>query len=151
MGTELVGISAGESSIPEKNIPKSIKLTFWPIFLCYFSVIFVIGSAFRYDDPNLLKNDTTDIAYSPFTMIFQKAHVKPAAHIMNVIILLAVFSAGNSGTYASTRMLYSMALDGYAPKIFGRLTKRGVPVFALIGTIIVGAFGFLCSIVGPQA
>ncbi len=37
---------------------------------------------------------------------------------MNAVILTAVLSAGNSGMYASTRMLYTLACDGKAPRIF---------------------------------
>ena len=30
-GTELLGVTAGESENPEKNIPKAIKSVFWRI------------------------------------------------------------------------------------------------------------------------
>ncbi|SPX10208.1 lysine transporter [Escherichia coli] len=40
-----------------------------------------------------------------------------AAAVMNAVILTAVLSAGNSGMYASTRMLYTLACDGKAPRI----------------------------------
>ena len=36
--------------------------------------------------------------------------------------------------YSSTRMPYALAKEGQAPKIFGKLNKRGVPVLALILT-----------------
>ncbi len=70
---------------------------------------------------------------------------------MNAVILTAILSAGNSGLYASTRMLYSMALDGKAPKVFGKLNRRGVPMPALLATASVGLFGFLTAIVGQGA
>ena len=60
---------------------------------------------------------------------------------MNAVILTAVLSAGNSGMYASTRMLYNLAVEGRAPKIFAKLS-RGVPRNALYATTAVGA---LCS------
>ena len=71
---------------------------------------------------------------SPFTLIFEKAGVAFAASLMNAVILTAVLSAGNSSLYASTRMLYSMAKDGQAPRIFAKLNKRGVPVAGMILT-----------------
>ena len=37
---------------------------------------------------------------------------------MNAVILTSVLSAGNSGMYASTRMLYSMSKDKLAFPIF---------------------------------
>ncbi len=44
---------------------------------------------------------------------------------MNAVILTAILSAGNSGMYSSTRMLFDMARKGSAPKLFGRLDARG--------------------------
>ena len=46
---------------------------------------------------------------------------------MNAVILSAILSAGNSGMYASTRMLYTMALQDKAPRAFAALTASGVP------------------------
>jgi lysine-specific permease len=34
---------------------------------------------------------------------------------MNAVILTAILSAGNSGMYSSTRMLFDMAKEGRAP------------------------------------
>lgn len=39
---------------------------------------------------------------------------------MNAVILTSVLSAGNSGMYASTRMLYSMSKDKLAFDTFGK-------------------------------
>ena len=43
-GTELVGIAAGESEDPEKNIPKAIKSVFWRIIIFYLGSIFIISA-----------------------------------------------------------------------------------------------------------
>ena len=67
---------------------------------------------------------------------------------MNAIILTAVLSAGNSGMYASTRMLWDLAREGKAPKFLGKLDKNGVPVNALIVTSLVGTVAFLASFFG---
>ena len=64
-----------------------------------------------YTDPNLLKNDASDISVSPFTLLFERAGFAAAAGVMNAVILSAILSAGNSGMYASTRMLYNLALE----------------------------------------
>ena len=44
---------------------------------------------------------------------------------MNAVILTSVLSAGNSGMYASTRMLYSMSKDKLAFHSFGKTNKYG--------------------------
>ncbi|WP_255307721.1 MULTISPECIES: amino acid permease [unclassified Gilliamella] len=149
-GTELIGIAAGESKDPEKNIPKAMKQVFWRILLFYIFAILVISLIIPYTDPNLLRNEETDISVSPFTLVFQHAGLLSAAAIMNAVILTSVLSAGNSGLYASTRMLYALAKEGKAPKIFSRLSSSGVPRFALIATTIIAMLCFLTSMYKDQ-
>ncbi|MEX6698726.1 amino acid permease [Peribacillus frigoritolerans] len=144
-GTELLGVTAGESEDPEKNIPKAIRSVFWRILLFYILAIFVIGMIIPFTDSRLLSQD---VAVSPFTLVFERAGLAFAASIMNAIILSSVLSAGNSGMYASTRMLWDLARDGKAPKFLGKLDKRGVPVYALIVTSLVGCVAFLASFFG---
>jgi lysine-specific permease len=144
-GTELLGVTAGESEDPEKNIPKAIGSVFWRIILFYILAIFVIGMIIPFTDSRLLSED---VAVSPFTLVFERAGLAFAASIMNAIILSSVLSAGNSGMYASTRMLWDLARDGKAPKFLGKLDKRGVPVNALIVTSLVGCVAFLASFFG---
>ncbi|WP_242486075.1 amino acid permease [Peribacillus sp. TH24] len=144
-GTELLGVTAGESENPEKNIPKAIKSVFWRILLFYILAIFVIGMIIPFTDARLLSED---VAVSPFTLVFERAGLAFAASVMNAVILSSVLSAGNSGMYASTRMLWDLARDGKAPKFLGKLDKRGVPVNALIATSLVGCLAFLASFFG---
>ncbi|EEH63199.1 amino acid permease [Gleimia coleocanis DSM 15436] len=88
------------------------------------------------------------MSVSPFTLIFEKAGILGAASVMNAVILTAILSAGNSGLYASSRMLYSMAVSGKAPKIFAKVNSRGVPMPALLATTAIGGFAFLTSLIG---
>ncbi|MBF8419079.1 amino acid permease [Bacillus coagulans] len=147
-GTELLGVAAGESEDPEKTIPRAVKSVFWRILLFYILAIFVIGLLIPFTDSRLTADDIT---MSPFTIVFQRAGIAFAASVMNAIILTAVLSAGNSGMYASTRMLWELARDGKAPKFLGKLNKRGVPVNALIVTALVGTAAFLASFFGDGA
>lgn len=147
-GTELVAVAAGEAKNPEKSIPKAINAIFWRILLFYIFAIAIIGTLVPFTDPNLLRNDETDIAQSPFTMVFNRAGIAFAASVMNAVIFTAIFSAGNSWLYSSTRMLYALAHSGKAPKIFGKTNKRGVPIYALIATAIIGAACFFTSFMG---
>jgi lysine-specific permease len=147
-GTELVGVAAGEAKNPRREVPKAIRSVFWRIMIFYIGAIFIIGCLVPFDDPSLLASGEADVAVSPFALVFSRAGIAFAAALMNAVILTAILSAGNSGLYASTRMLYAMAHDGKAPKIFGRTNKRGVPIPALLATAAVGLFGFLSAIVG---
>lgn len=150
-GTEMIGVAAGESENPRRDVPRALKSVFWRIMLFYVGAIAVIGTLLPYTNPNLLRSDATDIAYSPFTMVFENLGIAFAASVMNAVILTAILSAGNSGLYVSTRMLYSLALEGKAPKIFTRINSRGIPVPALVATASIGLFGFITAIVGEGA
>lgn len=150
-GTELIGVAAGESENPRRNVPLAIRQVFWRILIFYILAIFVIGMIIPYTNPDLLRSGIDDIGVSPFTIIFNKAGLAVAASVMNAVILSSVLSAGNSGMYASTRVLFAMAKDGMAPRILGRLNRRGVPVYALLVTTAVGMLAFLASFFGDGA
>ena len=149
-GTELVGVAAGESSNPRRDVPRAIKTVFWRIMFFYIGAIAIIGTLIPYTDPNLLRDSASDIAYSPFTLVFERMGVAAAAAVMNAVILTAILSAGNSGLYASTRMLHSMALSGQAPRFFGKVTSHGVPIYAMLATSAVGALGFVAALVSED-
>ncbi len=150
-GTELIGIAAAESEDPAKNIPRAVRQVFWRILLFYVLAIAVIGSLIPYTDPQLLRNEVGDISVSPFTLVFQKAGLLSAAAIMNAVVLTSVLSAGNSGMYASTRMLYTLACQGMAPKAFARLSSHGVPVLALLATTVMAGLCFFSFLFSPKA
>ena len=147
-GTELVGIAAGESENPRKNVPKAINNVFWRILLFYIGTMIVIGFLLPYTDDNLLKTGVESVAVSPFTLALHRTGFTAAASLMNFVILTAVLSCGNSGLYASTRMLYAMAEEGKAPKCFAKVNKRGVPLNALLITTAFGLLAFLTSLIG---
>lgn len=146
-GTEIVGLAAGESENPEENVPKAIKTVFWRILLFYMGAIIVIGFLIPFTDPNLLKSGADNIAYSPFTIVFEKSGLAIAASFMNAVILTSVLSCGNSGLYVASRMLYALAKEGKAPKFLSKVNKRGVPTNALYATAIIACSAFLASLI----
>lgn len=147
-GTELIGTAAGEAENPETTIPRAIRTIFWRILLFYIGAIAVIGFLIPYTDPNLLSSSETNVAISPFTLVFEKAGVAAAASVMNAIILTSVLSAGTSGLYASTRMLFALAENGQAPRFLTKLSRHQVPMNALVATTLFGLAAFLTSLVG---
>lgn len=149
-GTELIGVTAGESKDPKKAVPKAINDVFWRILLFYILSIFIIAALIPYTSPNLLSAANGNIAVSPFTLVFKRAGLAFAASFMNAVVLTSVLSSANSGAYASTRMLYSLAQDKYAPKIFAKTTKNGIPFYALLATILVSLLTFTTSIFGQK-
>jgi arginine/ornithine permease len=137
-GTELVGIAAGESENPEKSIPKAINNTVWRILVFFVLAIFVLAGMFPWKEAGLVE--------SPFVVVFDKIGIPYAADIVNFVIITAVLSVANSGLYATSRMLWSMSRQGMISPVFSKLSKRGVPVYAVIASMIVGCLSLLCGI-----
>ncbi|GAA0126013.1 amino acid permease [Clostridium sp. CTA-19] len=134
-GTELVGVAAAESENPEKTIPKAVSTIFWRILIFYLGTIVIIGAIIPYTE--------LGVEQSAFTVVFERAGIPMAASIMNAVILTSILSAGNSGMYASSRMLHAMAKDGMAPKAFAKTNSKGVPVNAIVLTTAIASICFL--------
>lgn len=144
-GTELIGVAAGETANPGKAIPSAIKKVFWRILIFYILAILVISFLIPYTSNQLMGGD---IATSPFTLVFKNSGIAFVASLMNGVILVAILSAGNSGMYASTRMLWYLSHQKHVPKIFSKVSERGIPVYALLATAAVGLLAFLTSSFG---
>ena len=138
-GTELVGIAAGETENPRKNVPAAIRKTFWRILFFFVFTVFFIGILIPYNDPRLL-SDKSDATASPFVIAAQRAGVPHLPGLINAVLLFVVLSAANSNVYSGSRILVGLADDGSAPSILKRTTKKGVPIYAVLFT---AAFGFL--------
>ncbi|MEN1967545.1 amino acid permease [Lentibacillus sp. N15] len=136
-GSELVGIAAGETENPQKNIPKAIFNIIFRIVVFYIGSIVILSAIFPASELGLLE--------SPFVTLLEISGIPFAAHLMNFVILTAILSVGNSCLYASTRLLWSMAHEGMAPKLFGQLTRRKVPLNALLFTIVFSLLSLLTS------
>src|SRR5699024_90149 len=87
------------------------------------------------------------LAGSPFVLIFSHLGIPAAPHILNLVVLTAAISVYNSGMYSNGRMLYSLAEQGHAPRIFLRLSQRKVPwtgiLFSSACTFVVVIINFL--------
>lgn len=133
LGVELTGIVAAEAKNPRRNIPRAIRLTMYRIIVFYVVSIFLLGMCVPFNDPALLaaKKKSTSAAASPFVVAINTAGIKVLPHIFNACVLAFVFSACNSDLYVASRSLYSLAVDGKAPKLFAKTNRWGIPHFSL--------------------
>jgi amino acid transporter len=76
---------------------------------------------------------------SPFVIAIEKAGIKGVPSLFNAVILVTVLSVGNTSTYASSRMLVALSVQGQAPRIFSYVDRKGRPQVALLIS-----FGFGC-------
>ncbi|ANB60251.1 amino acid permease [Anoxybacteroides amylolyticum] len=137
-GTELVGVAAGESENPEKTVPKAINNTVWRILLFFVLAIFVLAGLFPWEKAGLVE--------SPFVVVFDSIGIPYAADIVNFVIITAVLSVANSGLYATSRVLWSMSRQGMVSPMFSKLSKNGVPLNALIASMLIGCLSLLSGI-----
>ncbi|WP_370674496.1 amino acid permease [Pleomorphomonas sp. PLEO] len=123
-GTELIGITAGEADDPKKSIPQAIRQVMWRILIFYIGALTVMMIIFPWDQVGM--------EGSPFVTIFSKLGIGSAANILNFVVLTAAVSVYNSGIYSNGRMLYSLAEQGNAPKVFTKLGGNKVPYVAIL-------------------
>ena len=126
-GIELIGMAAAEADNPKKTIPKAINQVVFRILIFYVGSLTILLSLVPWNQLELGGLDK-----SPFVMIFSQLGINWAAHLLNFIILTAALSVYNSGMYANSRMLYSLAKQGNAPKVFAKVNKQGVPIPAVL-------------------
>ncbi len=141
-GTELIGIAAGESVEPEKNIPRAIKATVGRLIIFFVGTIFVLSALIPWRQAGVIE--------SPFVMVFDRIGIPYAADLMNFVIITALLSAANSGLYACSRMLWSLSSERLLPPVFGRLTRAGIPLNAMIFSMIGGGLALLTSVIAPD-
>ena len=62
-------------------------------------------------------------------------------HIVNAVVMTSALSSGNGMLYCSSRMLFSLGVQGHAPRFVTRVTKDGLPYVAILLAVsfIVGS------------
>lgn len=141
IGIELIGITAGETKDPQKNIVKAINGVVWRILIFYIGSIFVIVTVYPWDEVNQIG--------SPFVATFAKVGITAAATIINFVVITAAMSGCNSGIFSTSRMLYTLSKQKQISQIFYRTNKNGVPHIAVIAVSIGIFFGIVLDIVLP--
>jgi amino acid transporter len=86
---------------------------------------------------------STSAAASPFVVAIELAQIPALPGIINGCILVFLLSAANTDLYIASRTLYSLSVDGSAPKIFRHTNSHGVPVYALLLSATFGLLAFM--------
>lgn len=147
-GTELIGITAGEASDPRRTIPKATNAIIWRILVFYILTLGVIMAVVPWNA--IGKPNAQGMVVSPFVQIFDSVGVHAAAGILNFVCLTAVMSVYNSALYSNSRMLFSLARQGNAPKYLGRLSKGGVPYAGVLTSACIIALAVVVVFLWPQ-
>jgi D-serine/D-alanine/glycine transporter len=133
VGIELVGTTAAETADPERNLPKAINSIPVRIIIFYVLSLIVIMAVtpWRLVEPGK----------SPFVELFVLAGIPAAASLINFVVLTSATSSANSGIFSTSRMLYGLAKESHAPRLFSRLSRAAVPSLGLL-------FSCFCLLLG---
>lgn len=129
VGVEIVGQTASETANPHQDIPKAINTLPVRIGLFYVGSMIAIMSVYPWNEIK-----TTS---SPFVQVFGGIGITAAAGVLNFVVLTAAMSATNSAIFSTSRSLYSLARNGHAPKKLGNLTKKAIPMNALMTSSLI--------------
>ncbi|GMC39140.1 unnamed protein product [Saccharomyces cerevisiae] len=146
-GSELVGLAASESVEPRKSVPKAAKQVFWRITLFYILSLLMIGLLVPYNDKSLIGASSVDAAASPFVIAIKTHGIKGLPSVVNVVILIAVLSVGNSAIYACSRTMVALAEQRFLPEIFSYVDRKGRP---LVGIAVTSAFGLIAFVAASK-
>jgi L-asparagine transporter-like permease len=141
LSIEMIAVAAGEAAQPEVGIMRAFRSTIVRLVLFYILTLALMLAVLPWTQAGS--------ARSPFVMVIERLHLPAAAGVMNFVILVAALSAMNSQLYITTRMLFSLARAGQAPRGLGTLTARGIPFNALLVSTSGIALATVLSVVAP--
>ncbi|WP_030273195.1 amino acid permease [Streptomyces sp. NRRL B-24484] len=130
MGSEIVTLAAGESPDPARAVTRATNSVIWRIGVFYLGSIAIVVT--------LLPWDSAEVLDSPYVAVLKHVGIPGAAPLMDLIVLTAVLSCLNSGLYTASRMAFSLGQRGDAPKAFAKVTGRGVPLTAILASVVFG-------------
>jgi L-asparagine transporter-like permease len=122
-GVEFVAVSSGESR-STKELGHAVWLTSFLLIVVYLGAITVLVGTMPWN--------RAGVTESPFVTVFRLVKLPAAGGIMNFVVLTAALSGANAALYVSSRMLFSLARTGWAPRRLGRLNSAGSPTLALL-------------------
>jgi amino acid transporter, AAT family len=126
LGLEIVGATAGEAANPKIAVPRALGRTLAFLALFYLGGLGIVVGIVPWNELGL--------GESPFVHVFRSVGVPGAGNVMNFVVLTAALSSAMCNLYFSARLLFSLARGGYAPATLGKLSKRGMPVAAVMAS-----------------
>jgi AAT family amino acid transporter/D-serine/D-alanine/glycine transporter len=141
IGVELIGVTAGETRDPQRELPTAINRVGMRILLFYVVAILMIML--------LIPWDQVSLETSPFVVAWESIGIGVAAGILNGVVLTSAASSCNSGIFAGARMLYSLSENREAPHALHILSRRHVPARALTVSGVALGIGVLVNAVAP--
>lgn len=144
-GTEFISLSAAEQQNPRQAIPAACKLVFYRVTILFMGSLAMVGLLVPYNSDRLFGSGGDVTHASPYVIAAQMHGVKVLPHVINAVILISVTSVATAAMYSSTRLLQSLAEQGYAPKYLDYIDKAGRPLRCWLVTIAASFFSFIAT------
>ncbi|MGK5728051.1 amino acid permease [Streptomyces sp. URMC 124] len=138
-GLEVLTIAAAESDDPARAVGRAVRSAVWRILFFYVGSMLVIVT--------LLPWSSMQPGKSPYVAVLDHIGIPAAGQIMNIVVFVALLSALNANLYGSSRMVFSLAERGEAPRTLLKVSGGGVPRRAVLASV---AFGFASVILNLQ-
>ncbi|TFK30177.1 general amino acid permease AGP2 [Coprinopsis marcescibilis] len=145
-GPDYVAIAAGEAEKPRKILPKAFNGVLYRLTTFFVLGSLCIGIVVPYNDSSLLRalsDARPGAGSSPYVIAMQRMGIPILPHIVNAVLLTAVFSAGNSYVFCASRTLFGLALEGKAPKFLLYCSKGGIPLYCVGFSLCFSLLSFL--------
>ena len=126
-GTEIIGLAAGESRDPERSIPAAVRAVSYRIILLYVVPVALLIAILPWQEAGMKQ--------SVFALALDRYQLRNLSALLSFVVLTAAISCSNSGIYATSRALYSLAREGMAPGWLGKVNQHGVPQAAILLTV----------------
>ncbi|ATW28397.1 amino acid permease [Candidatus Formimonas warabiya] len=118
-GSEIIGLSAGETKNPDKAIPLVIRNVTVRIILLYVIPVCLLVLILPWQNAGLEE--------SVFSLALKNYGLGWAGAVFSFVVLTAAVSCANSGMYATVRTLYALSREGMAPAVFSQVNRYHVP------------------------
>jgi L-asparagine transporter-like permease len=141
LGIEIVAVSSGEAR-SAGDVGRATRLAFVTLAFIYIGAMAVLVGVMPWK--------SAGVAESPFVTVFSVAGIRAAGSIMNFVVLTAALSGANALLYVTSRMLFSLARSGYAPRQLGALNRQGVPMAALVASMTGIVLAIAVQLLAPE-
>jgi len=145
-GPDYVSMAAGEAENPRVVMPRAFNAVFGRLMAFFVLGSLAVGINVPYTDPELASAFSEGLpgaAASPYVVAMNRLHITILPDIVNAMVLVSAFSAGNSYVYCASRSLFGLALEGKAPRFLTRCTRNGVPIYCVGVVLLIALLSFL--------
>ncbi|GAC1032303.1 amino acid permease [Pseudomonas sp. No.21] len=142
LSIEMIAVAAGEAKDPQSAVTRAFRITVVRLVVFYLLTIALVLAIVPWGQ--------NTGGQSPFVMVMEATGVPYAGAVFNAVILIAALSAMNSQLYITTRLMFSLSRAGQAPRVFGTLSGKGVPLPALLLSSVGIALATLLYLAYPE-